>query len=280
MPDPAADAVSRVAQVHAGFRLSGDEIRSFERDGFLLRRAVFTADEAEQMAAECERLVTELVRDRRSRRIRAGSYVFEPDAAHEVMIKWEGDSDVVHGIEPFAHLSEPLRTWGLDCRLVDPMRDILDTPEPALFTEKLNLKRPRHGGPNPLHQDYPYWTDVAEDASQVATTIVYLDDATTENGCTWVVPGSHRAGAWKTRGDSDDFGNLEIDVSAYPDAEPIPIEVAAGSVVSFGAFLVHQSTPNTSEKRRRALLYSYQPAGRESMLERMRRTVWQRNGGQ
>ncbi|HEX2484067.1 MAG TPA: phytanoyl-CoA dioxygenase family protein [Myxococcota bacterium] len=250
--------------------LSAEERSAWQRDGYLVRRGVFSRAEVEDMGQHGEALVADLVRDRRARRYKVGSYVFDPDFLRHVMIKWEGESDVVHGIEPFAHLSEPLRVWGLDPRLVDPMRELLDTPEPMLFTEKLNLKRPRHGGPNPLHQDYPYWVDSAQDPTRVATTIVYLDDATLANGCTWVVPGSHRAGKWKTREDTDEFGKNELDAAAYPDLAPVPLEVEAGATVTFGPFLVHQSTPNTSEQGRRALLYSYQPAGFKSMLDGMR----------
>jgi hypothetical protein len=38
-------------------------------------------------------------------------------------------------------------------------------------------------------------------------------------------------------------------------------------VAYFGAFLVHRSLPNRSSGDRRALLYSYQPAGHPHMLE-------------
>lgn len=151
------------------------------------------------------------------------------------------------------------------------MRAMVEDPAPMLFTEKLNLKRPRHGGPNPLHQDYPYWRDVADDPSRMATTIVYLDDSSVANGCTWIVPGSHRSGMWRTRTDLDVFGANEVDASAYPDVEPVPVEVAAGSTVSFGSLLVHQSTANTSDLDRRALLFSYQPAGGTAMVDGLRR---------
>jgi ectoine hydroxylase len=255
----------------ASFELTPEERASYERDGYLVRRDVFTRAECADMAAHGEALVADLVRDRKSRRIKAGSYVFDPDLLRHVFIKWEGDSDVVHGIEPFAHLSKALEQWGNDRRLVEPMRAMIGHERPELFTEKLNLKRAYHGGPNPLHQDYPYWIDSAQDATQVATTILYLDDTSTENGCTWVVPGSHRAGKWRTRADADEFGNNEIDQSSYPDVTPIPVELPAGSTVSFGAFLVHMSTPNRSDKGRRALLYSYQPAGRPHMLDGLRR---------
>ena len=59
-------------------------------------------------------------------------------------------------------------------------------------------------------------------------------------------------------------------------SEPVPVELRAGSTVSFGAFLVHQSTPNTSDKERRALLFSYQPAGRMPMIESFRKFAEER----
>jgi ectoine hydroxylase len=254
-----------------GHALSAAERAAYERDGYVVRTGVFTPDEVGRMAAAGEELVARLVKDRTSRRFTVGSYVFDPDLLLGVMIKWEGDTDVVHGIEPVAHLSPALAAWGRDPRLVEPMRSVLGRHDLDLFTEKLNLKRPRHGGPNPLHQDEPYWEDSAEVAAEVATTILYLDDATVDNGCTWVVPGSHRSGRWKTRDDLDAFGRNELDTAAYPDIEPVPVEVPAGSTVSFGAFLVHQSTPNTSDRGRRALLYSYQPAGRATLLDSLRR---------
>ncbi len=149
--------------------------------------------------------------------MRAGSYVFDPDLVRFVIIKWEGDSDVVHGIEPFAHLSPALDGWATDRRFLEPMQDLVGSDDPVLFTEKLNLKRPHHGGVNPLHQDYPYWVGVAQDPAEVATAMLFLDDATLDNGCLHVVPGSHKSGVWSTRDDGDQFAGNEIAVDAYPD---------------------------------------------------------------
>jgi len=258
--------------------LTDDERDRLERDGYVVRTGAFGPDEVAAMIEVSEALVAGLVRDRVGRRLRAGSYVFDPDLLQGVIVKWDGDSDVVHGIEPLANLSPELDRWAHDERLVGPMRAMVDDPEPMLFTEKLNLKRPRHGGPNPLHQDYPYWRDVAVDPARVATTILYLDDSSVENGCTWVVPGSHRSGMWRTRTDLDVFGQNELDSSAYPDIDPVPIQLEAGSTVSFGSLLVHQSTANTSDRDRRALLFSYQPAGGTTMVDGLRRLAGRGRG--
>ena len=221
----------------------------------------------------------DIVSHHEQQRQQFGSYVFDADRERTVIVKWEGDSDVVHGIEPFAHLSPSLEAWGCDERLLAPMRELLGYPDIELYTEKLNLKRPHHGGANPLHQDYPYWVRSAENAAEIATTIIFLDDSTIENGCLWVVPGSHRDGAWTTRTDGDTFAANEVDVNAYPDAEVIPVELAAGSTVTFGAFLVHRSAPNTSSSGRRALLYSYQPAGRRKQVDNMRQWMLEESAG-
>jgi phytanoyl-CoA hydroxylase len=122
------------------------------------------------------------------------------------------------------------------------------------------LKRAQKGGPIVLHQDFPYWRDLTPVANRVGTAMLFLDDATVERGCLEVVPGSHRQGLQQRRA-VEGFGSLEIDPELYDTSRLVPLEVAAGAVAFFGAFLVHRSLPNKSGDDRRALLYSYQPPG-------------------
>jgi Phytanoyl-CoA dioxygenase (PhyH) len=258
--------------------LTDTEQEQLAQDGYVVRESVFDRTELDAMITSSEELVAGLVAGRHGRRFTVGSYTFEPDALSMVMLKWEGDSDQLHGIEPFAHLSADLEAWGLDPRLVEPMITLVGDDKPELFTEKLNLKRPNIGGPNPLHQDYPYWIDSTTDASRVATATIYLDDTTVDNGCLEVVPGSHVAGRHQTRTDSDVFGNLEMDPDANAHMVRIPVELPAGSVVFFGAFLAHATGPNHTDQSRRALLYSYQPPGHEHMLDGLRRMLQPSSG--
>lgn len=240
-------------------RFDEAELAQLDEDGYVLRRDVFTAGEVADIATACESLVDDVVHDHNGFRFNFGSYVFDPDLLRHVTIKWEGDSDIVHGLEPFAHLSPAINAWAHDARFVDPMRDLVGHDEPMLFTEKLNLKRAGHGGANPLHQDFPYWKPQTPRAANIATAVLFLDDATIENGCLHVVPGSHRDGVWAGRTDGDPGLANEIDSSDLGDLHLEPLEVEAGAVVYFGAFLVHSSAPNTSGGDRRALLFSYQP---------------------
>jgi len=251
----------------SSFRLDARERAALDRDGYLCRENAFAKSELVEIAQACETLIARLLEEQRRPKVEAGAYVFEHLQSLETAVKWEKDNrEVVLGIEPFAHLSEPLDRWAHDPRFIEPMKDLLGNENVMLFTEKLNVKRGLVGGPIVLHQDYPYWVGVAEDAAQVGTAIVFLDDSTIENGCLEVVPGSHRDGETK-RKQIEGFGANEMDQGQYDESKLVPLEVPAGSVVYFGSFLVHASAPNRTAGDRRALLYSYQPAGRRTLRE-------------
>jgi hypothetical protein len=249
------------------YRLDSGERQELEQRGFVLRRSVFDSREVAEICAACEALVQRLLAERRHRKLTVGSYNFELQRDLATVVKWEpGDLDVIQGVEPFAHLSEELSRWAHDPRVLDPCKDVVGGDEAILFTEKLNLKRARKGGPIVLHQDFPYWKDLTPIAGRIATAMLFLDDATVEKGCLEVVPGSHREGLQQRR-DVAGFGSLEIDPERYDTSRLVPLEVGAGAVTFFGPFLVHRSMPNRSGDDRRALLYSYQPPGHPHLRE-------------
>jgi ectoine hydroxylase-related dioxygenase (phytanoyl-CoA dioxygenase family) len=98
---------------------------------------------------------------------------------------------------------------------------------------------------------------------------IALDDATTENGCLWVIPGSHRPGVLYPQRSHGDFERFDCAGEAYDfpyfEAEEVPVEVKAGSVVLFNGYLLHRSLPNRAPSGfRRALVNHYMSA--ESLL--------------
>ena len=250
------------------FNLDAKEEAGLDRDGFVVREGVFSPDECAQIAADCEAMVSDLEAAKRDSKLKVGSYMFEALDDFATIVKWEPFApDVVQGVEPFAHFCEPLRRWGLDPRLVDPCKSIVGQEDIVLFTEKLNVKRAQHGGAIVLHQDFPYWEGMTPIAHRVATAMVFLDDATIANGCLEVAPGTHKVGKHPQKKNTDGFGSLEMDDEIFDLGRLQPLEVPAGTVAYFGAFLVHRSLPNTTQGDRRALLYSYQPAGHPHGVE-------------
>ncbi len=88
-----------------------------------------------------------------------------------------------------------------------------------------------------------------------------LDDATVENGCLWVIPGSHKRGLlWPHRQHDDDRFDCVVESFQFPysDDDAVPVEVKAGSIVFFNGYLLHRSMPNRAQGGfRRSLVNHY-----------------------
>jgi hypothetical protein len=249
-------------------RLDAKERDQLKTLGYVVRERAFGPAELARLRADCEAMVKRVTDASAGRRkIAVGSYMFQLEKGLVTMVKWEpAFPDVVQGVEPFAHFDLRLRDWAYDPRFIEPMKDVVGAESLELFTEKLNVKRARAGGPIVLHQDYPYWTENSDGAGEIATAIIFMDDANRANGCLEVLPGSHARGEWP-RQKIDGFGSMEMDLDGFDESQLVAVEVPAGSLVLFGSLLVHRSLPNLSEHDRRALLYSYQPAGRRHSIE-------------
>jgi ectoine hydroxylase len=146
------------------------------------------------------------------------------------------------------------------------MKDLLGADVIGPYTCKLNLKRPHEGSEFPWHQDFPYWyAFVGDRARDIASAILFLDDARIVNGAIRVLPGSHREGP-AARDPNDPTGFL-ADPARLDTTREAAIEAGAGSLLFLPSLLVHRSSPNGSPHERRAVLLSFQPAGRPRQQE-------------
>jgi ectoine hydroxylase-related dioxygenase (phytanoyl-CoA dioxygenase family) len=119
----------------------------------------------------------------------------------------------------------------------------------------LFVKPPGYQG-QAWHQDERYIP--TRDRSLVGVWIA-LDDATIENGCLRVLPGSHRAGVlYPTRdhGKPDEF-DFSDEAYGFDGTGEVSVEVRAGSLVCFNGYLLHRSLCNRSHNFRRALVNHY-----------------------
>ncbi len=91
---------------------------------------------------------------------------------------------------------------------------------------------------------------------------IAMDDATIENGCLWVVPGSHRQGylyAMRGHENPDEFDSGEKSWG-FDESVEVPVEVKAGGLVFFNGYLLHRSQKNRSSRYRRVLVNHYMNA--------------------
>jgi phytanoyl-CoA hydroxylase len=119
-------------------------------------------------------------------------------------------------------------------------------PNVQLHHTKMLVKPPEKGAPFPMHQDYPYFP---HERHTVLAASVHLDDTDEENGCLYVVPGSHTLGPIEPTGESK---NLDTPLE---DGTPVPC--AAGDVLFFNYLTIHGSGVNRSTRTRRNVLFQY-----------------------
>ena len=107
------------------------------------------------------------------------------------------------------------------------------------------------------HQDEIYIP--TRDRSLIGGWIA-MDDATVENGCLWVIPGSHQMGylySQKPHGNPDEFDSADLESYGFDETLEVPIEVKTGTVVFFNGYLLHRSRKNRGQTYRRVLVNHY-----------------------
>src|SRR3954447_7992228 len=88
---------------------------------------------------------------------------------------------------------------------------------------------------------------------------IAMDDATIENGCLWVIPGSHRTGylfPQRAHENRDEF-DFAPESHGFDESEEVPVEVKAGALVFFNGYLLHRSRKNRGQTLRRVLVNHY-----------------------
>ena len=118
---------------------------------------------------------------------------------------------------------------------------------------KINMKGPKVGSIVKWHQDFSYYPHTNSD---LVTALIFLDDATRENGCLRVIPGSHRRGLRS----HDIDGYFRGTVSDVDESEAVEVEVKAGGVLFLHCLTLHASERNTSDLPRRTFLPAYRAA--------------------
>ncbi|MEO8821124.1 MAG: phytanoyl-CoA dioxygenase family protein [Ginsengibacter sp.] len=181
-------------------------------------------------------------------------------------VKEETDDEVLQKYVAihFPHKISPLiKDFLSNKKIVDVLTKIV-SPNVKCMQSMLFVKAPGKAG-QAWHQD-EYFIPT-RDKSLVGAWIA-IDDATIENGCLWIIPGSNKPGYMHQRVDntSSEYADVDtIDVSGFKSEEIIPVEVKSGSVVFFNGYILHSSLRNKTKDCFRTALVNHYMSG-ESML--------------
>jgi ectoine hydroxylase-related dioxygenase (phytanoyl-CoA dioxygenase family) len=233
-----------LTSTQADSTISSTEVERYVDDGFLVVENLVGEEDRTAVLAEVERFAR-------------GEYntLGLPGSSHPPVR--HQDILAIH----FPHWVSPtLRSMILHPRVVDVVRHIAAAHlahwdgRAKCMQSMLFVKPPGMPG-QAWHQDERFIP--TRDRSLVGAWIA-LDDATVENGCVWVLPGSHRMGyLWPTRRhDSSEFDPSD-ESYGFDATGAVPVEVRAGSVIFFNGYLLHRSLRNQSASKRRALVNHY-----------------------
>lgn len=231
----------------SGVAVADDLLDTYRANGFVVLPNLLAPDDLAELTAELERLCRGGLGDVE------GLPVGLRDAPADELFR---HVLCLH----FPHkLSAHLRDLAAEQTITDPLTRVIG-PNVKLIQSMFFVKSEGKPG-QAWHQDENFIP--TRDRSLTGLWIA-VDDATTENGCLWVIPGSHRRGVlYPDRNTDDERFDCTVESFGFPwtDADAVPVELPAGSAVLFDGYLLHRSLPNTTRRgTRRALVYHYMSA--------------------
>lgn len=127
-----------------------------------------------------------------------------------------------------------------------------------VFQSMFILKNPGAWG-QPWHQDSYYFN--FDQQPQVGLWLA-ISEATLENGCLSVLPGSHRNPVLPHVPDRRERANQGyLEILDLDESEAVPVLMNPGDLLVFNSYLLHRSVDNIGAARRAAMVYHYGRAG-------------------
>jgi hypothetical protein len=233
-----AAATGELTELFVYRRLTPGEVASYRDQGYLLYGPVLTARGLELMRDECMRAWT------------AEKGPFDPAKT------WTQNA-LLSNIH---QLSPSVRQLYFDGPMVDAAEQVIG-PNVKCAHCQLTFKMRGNTRPFLWHQDNGYG---ALDPYNSISCLVALDDADLENGCLWVIPGSHRGGQIDTRAQlqkKDRPGDAGVEVLVAADeSKAVPVPMRAGECLFFHCWTLHKSDGNASDRDRRIVFLRYADA--------------------
>lgn len=226
--------------------LSAEEVRSFERDGFVFPEAALNED----ASAELRRVVDDIL-------------ARNPDLCDVAVMPYTPYRGIsTEGL----HGGEQLFQFATHPTILKAVRDVLG-PDVVLWGGEILHKAPGTGKPSDWHQDCIVQTLRPEpgrtrDTLRGVNVWIAVEDVDVENACMQFVPGTSGRGLLDHNLSAKDPTNMD----SFPftlNLEGLPLDGAVDAILPSGHFslhdlyAVHGSRSNTSDRRRVAVTFRY-----------------------
>lgn len=217
-------------------KLKTDQIRQFNKDGYVLVRGFCSGPETERMyhvAVQDDAMQKNAMdlNDQSGKKTRLSLW-FNP------------------GNDVFGYLTRSEK-------MVNCVGQLLDSDAPVChFHSKLMQKEPKVGGAWEWHQDYGYWyKNQFMYPDQLLSVMVGLTKANKENGCLQVIKGSHKLGRVNHGFAGEQVGADMVMVNnALKTMDLVYCEIEPGDALFFHPNLLHRSAANLSDSPRWSII--------------------------
>lgn len=263
--------------------LTAEQLADFDRDGYLVVDEVLTesdldavsAEYAEIMERECARLVV----DGALRPLQAETFseryieaLGQLDDMYLLYQHFDISLPMLETLEPTATMNAGKAVFDLltNPRLLDVAESVLGPEIYSNPVQHARIKPPRHRLPAAAtdanvaatlwHQDAAV-IEPSGDATNMLTVWLAITDATIENGCLIVVPGSHRGDRTLHCPGKVFQAEIYIPESILAMERVVPLEVKAGGMVLLHKLTEHGSLENNTDDIRWSFDLRYQPVG-------------------
>ncbi|HEY0828869.1 MAG TPA: phytanoyl-CoA dioxygenase family protein [Bacilli bacterium] len=220
-------------------KLNDTQLEQYAEQGYIIFENLFTTHEMTELTAHIDKL--------------------DEERETELRLIGQQGISIPSQINFTAHLvnqNEFINRFSMEHKFVDITTSILG-PDIKLYWDQSVYKRPEANRDFPWHQDTGY---ALTEPHHYTTCWLALEDATIENGCIWVMPGSHHQGLLMHK-------ETDVGKQCYFGEDPgIPVPLKAGSMVAFNSLLFHRSTPNLSTTTRKGYILQYSIADSYSPL--------------
>ena len=223
------------------FRLTSDELGRWDRDGYLVRLNVFSMEENDVLRQVAEDIVD-------------GKRPFPIVHIDHNALIGVGNAErtgiyAMHKIHHPSSYSTEFLFRTRDPRLTDPLVDLLG-PDLLGINNLFIWKSPEIGLGFPWHQDKFYFRSRFRTETTVGTWMS-IDVADQENGCLYVIPGSHKKKAVHDFfPDSNNLAGQGQTTRDVDESEAVYAKLRAGQVVFHHESVVHSSLPNKADRPR------------------------------
>lgn len=152
-----------------------------------------------------------------------------------------------------------LRDWATGNPLKEILQQLLG---PTVFLSQAHhncimTKQPAFSSMTGWHRDSRYWHFARAD---LVSAWLALGNEQAENGCLWVIPGSHRAAIDADQLDEKQFLKADFAKNKTLLQQAIEVPLAQGDLLLFHSNLFHAAGRNTTDKIKYSMVFTYRAA--------------------